>query len=112
MADVEVLEIKACKSENSEAQKKLEHTTEEINKKIQEITDKLVKEFEQQLDDKEGYQYVIVKNKILAVTDNYFTLKRMYYQGANKSREHITFISGRFPAFLLCNKTPFFRAGV
>ncbi len=30
-------------------------------------------------------------------------------QGASKSREYITFISGRFSAFLLRNKTPFLR---
>lgn len=35
MTDIEVPEIKAGKAENSEAQKKLEYTTEEINKEIQ-----------------------------------------------------------------------------
>ena len=33
-------------------------------------------------------------------------------QGASKSREHITFISGRFSAFLLRNRTPFLRADI
>ena len=50
-----------------------------------------------------------------------FTLIRKYLQqliinadkqGANKSREHITFISGRFSAFLLRNRTPFLRADI
>ncbi len=33
-------------------------------------------------------------------------------QGANKSREYITFFSGRFSAFLLRNRTPFLRADI
>ena len=50
-----------------------------------------------------------------------FTLIRKYSQqliinadkqGANKGREHITFISGRFSAFLLRNRTPFLRADI
>ena len=50
-----------------------------------------------------------------------FTLIRKYLQqliinadkqGASKSREHITFISGRFSAFLLRNRTPFLRADI
>ena len=50
-----------------------------------------------------------------------FTLIRKYSQqliinadkqGASKSREYITFISGRFSAFLLRNRTPFLRADI
>ena len=50
-----------------------------------------------------------------------FTLMRKYSQqliinadkqGASKSREHITSISGRFSAFLLCNKMLFLRADI
>ena len=50
-----------------------------------------------------------------------FTLIRKYSQqliinadkqGANKSREHIAFISGRFSAFLLRNRKPFLRADI
>ena len=50
-----------------------------------------------------------------------FTLIRKYLQqliinadkqGASKSREHITFISGRFSAFLLRNRTLFLRVGI
>ena len=33
-------------------------------------------------------------------------------QGASKSREHITFISGRFSAFLLRNRMPFLRVDI
>jgi hypothetical protein len=33
-------------------------------------------------------------------------------QGASKSREYITFISGLFSAFLLRNRTPFLRADI
>ena len=50
-----------------------------------------------------------------------FTLIRKYSQqliinadkqGANKSREHITSISGRLSAFLLRNRTPFLRVDI
>lgn len=83
MADINVPEIKVSElPENSEVQGKLEKTAEEINAEIQKITDGLIKEFEDNLEYKEGYQDIMVKSEVLATTPDYFTLKLICYQGA------------------------------
>lgn len=83
MADIEVPEIKTDKlPADDKTKEKLEYTTDEINKEIKEITDKLVKEFKSQLNDKQGFQDIVVKSDVLATTKDYFTLKLNCYQGA------------------------------
>lgn len=72
---------------DGEAAEKLKRTTEEINREIQQITDELVKEFEANLDEEQGYQDVLVKSEELAVTEDYFTLKLICYQGAGSGAE-------------------------
>lgn len=82
-ADIEVPEIQLeDKAENQEVQEKLERTAEEINAEIQKITGDLIEDFEKYLKDEQGYQDVIVKNEVLATTQDYFTLKLICYQGA------------------------------
>lgn len=83
MANISVPEIKLEETvENSEIQEKLERTKDEINAEIQKITDQLVEEFEAHLEEKEGYQDILVKSEVLATTEDYFTLKLICYQGA------------------------------
>lgn len=82
-ANIEVLEmIVENQMEDSEAQKTLEKSIEEINAEIQEITSEIVAQFETYLEDEEGYQDVTVKSEVLTETDQYFTLKLNCYQGA------------------------------
>ncbi len=83
MADIKVPELKLDgQVQDSEAQEKLERTTDEINAEIQEITGRLVKEFESSLEQEEGYQDIVVSSEVLATTQDYFTLKLLAYQGA------------------------------
>ena len=65
----------------------LTETTKEINAEIRGIADKFVKEFEENLKNKEGYQDVIVSSEIMQTTDNYFTIKLMCYQGMASGAE-------------------------
>jgi len=83
MADIKVPELKLDgQVQDSEAQEKLERTTDEINAEIQKITDQLVKEFESSLEQEEGYQDIVVSSEVLTTTQDYFTLKLLAYQGA------------------------------
>lgn len=72
---------------DSVVQENLKHTTDEINAEIQEITDKIIKDFEAGIKDQEGYQDVVVYSEVLAVADDYFTLKLICYQGAGSGAE-------------------------
>ena len=88
MADISVPQIQLVETqpealpEDSEVQANLEKSTEEINAEIQEITDRLIAEFEENMQDEEGYQDVVVKSEVLATKQDYFTLKLICYQGA------------------------------
>lgn len=68
-------------------QEKLKKTTEEINAEIQAITDKIVSEFEENINEEEGYQDVVVKSEVVATTEDYFTLKLICYQAAGSGAE-------------------------
>lgn len=82
-ADIEVSEIKPAQEiENSDVKENLERTTTEINAEIQRITEELIEEFETHLEEKEGYQEIIVKSEVLMTAEDYFTLKLFCYQGA------------------------------
>lgn len=88
MAKITVPEIRPdAKVTESEAQDSLSRTTDEINAEIQEITDKIIKEFEDGLKYKDGYQDVVVNSEVLATTEDYFTLKLICYQGAGSGAE-------------------------
>ncbi len=63
------------------------YTTDEINSEIQEITDKIIKEFEEGLKFKDGYQDVMVDSEVLTATEDYFTLKLICYQGSGSGAE-------------------------
>lgn len=87
-AKITVPEIRPdAKVTESGAQDSLSHTTDEINAEIQEITDKIIKEFEDGLKYKDGYQDVVVNSEVLATTEDYFTLKLICYQGAGSGAE-------------------------
>ncbi len=86
MADIKVPELKLDgQVQDSEAQKKLERTTDEINAEIQEITGRLIKEFESSLEQKMEYQDIVVSSEVLATTQDYFTLKLLAQQGSGSS---------------------------
>lgn len=61
---------------------KIKRTTDEMNAEIRAITDEIVAEFEENLKQEEGYQEVVVEHEIVAVSEGYFTLKLICYQGA------------------------------
>lgn len=83
MADIEVPQIQVeAQTDSSQVQEKLERTTEEINAEIEKITGDLITEFENYLENEEGYQDVVVTSEVLATTQDYFTLKLLCYQGA------------------------------
>lgn len=87
-AKITVPEIRPdAKVTESEAQDILSRTTDEINAEIQEITDRIIKEFEDGLKYKDGYQNVVVNSEVLATTEDYFTLKLICYQGAGSGSE-------------------------
>lgn len=87
-AKITVPEIRPdAKVTESGAQDSLSRTTDEINAEIQEITDKIIKEFEDGLKYKDGYQNVVVNSEVLATTEDYFTLKLICYQGAGSGAE-------------------------
>lgn len=97
-ADIKVPELIAEEVENTaeteqstaldtNTQETLKKTTEEINAEIQEITDEIVKQFEENLSFKEGYQDVMVKHEVLKSTQDYFTLKLICYQGAGSGAQ-------------------------
>lgn len=60
---------------------KIKRTTDEMNAEIRAITDEIVAEFEENLKQEEGYQEVVVEHEIVAVSEGYFTLKLICYQG-------------------------------
>lgn len=83
MADIKVPEIELeGEAEDSNVRENLKHTAEEINAEIKSITDKLVEEFEDNLKYEEGYQDIVVNSRVLATTEDYFTLKLICYRGA------------------------------
>lgn len=65
----------------------LKRTTGEINQEIQQITNQLVAEFEANLSEEQGYQSMLVKSQELAVTEKYFALKLICFQGAGSGAE-------------------------
>ena len=79
-ADVDVPELRS----DNEA---LSKTTEEINEEINKITNDIIKEFEAGLENKEGYQDVMVKSELLTTTRDYFVLKLICYQGSGSGAE-------------------------
>lgn len=87
-ADIETPKLSVKKSktdqEDSKTQQNLKETTKEVNAEIQKLTDQIVTEFESGLKDKEGYQEMQVKHKVLSTTKDYFTLKLICYQAARK----------------------------
>lgn len=78
--------LSASDTENG-VQDKLKKTTDEINAEIQKITDRMVAEFEESVQDEEGYQDVLVKSEILATTEDNFTLKLICYHGSGSGLE-------------------------
>ena len=67
--------------ETAEEKKKetLQKSIEEINVEIQEITEPFIEEFKANLENKEGFQDLIVESEIINTTDEYFTLKLICY---------------------------------
>lgn len=83
VADVEIPEIKINQQiTDNEIKQNLEDTANEINAEIQKNTNELVEYFETQLEDKVGYQNVVVNSEVMATTEDYFTLKINCYYGA------------------------------
>ena len=90
IANVEIPEVlvdDTNKNVSEDNKETLTETTKEINAEIRGIADKFVKEFEENLKNKEGYQDVIVSSEIMQTTDNYFTIKLMCYQGMASGAE-------------------------
>lgn len=90
MADITVPELmagNAVSDTENDVQEKLKQTTGEINAEIQEITDRIIAEFEESVQDEEGYQDILVKSEILAATEENFTLKLICYQGLGSGAE-------------------------
>ncbi len=90
-ADIEVPEVFVddTNSENvSEAgRENLQGAAKEINAEMRGIADKYVKEFEESLKNKEGYQDVVVNSEIIETTENYFTIKLMCYEAQASGAE-------------------------
>ena len=81
-ADIEIPELVIeAESQEVQAEKKLENTTDEINMEIQEITNELLSEFENHMREELGYKELIVESEVLVTTQEYFTLKLSCYQG-------------------------------
>lgn len=72
---------------SDDVQENLKKSAEEINAEIQKISEQFVKEFEENLQNEEGYQNVMVKSEIINTTQEYFTLKLICYQGAGSGSE-------------------------
>ncbi len=88
-ADVEVPELVVKEDETSkpQAQENLKKTTEEINAEIKQISDSFITEFEENMQNEEGYQNVTIKSEVIATTENYFTLKLICFQAAGSGAE-------------------------
>ena len=81
-ADIEIPELVIeAESQEVQAEKTLENTTDEINMEIQEITNELLSEFENHMREELGYKELIVESEVLVTTQEYFTLKLSCYQG-------------------------------
>ena len=81
-ADIEIPELVIeAESQEVQAEKTLENTTDEINMEIQEISNELLNEFENHMREELGYKELIVKSEVLLTTQEYFTLKLSCYQG-------------------------------
>lgn len=81
-ADIEIPELVIeAESQEVQAEKTLENTTDEINMEIQEISNELLNEFENHMQEELGYKELIVESEVLVTTQNYFTLKLSCYQG-------------------------------
>lgn len=65
----------------------IKKSTEEINAEIRQITDNIVSEFEKNLKNTEGYQYIEVEPEVLCTTDDYFTLKLCVYQASGSGTQ-------------------------
>lgn len=65
----------------------LKKTTEEVNREIQEITEDLVAEFEENLEQEQGYQDITVQSEVLSTTADYFTLKLSCFQAMGSGAE-------------------------
>ena len=88
-ADITVPEVAVSteSTENSEVADKTKKSADEINSEIQSITEKLIDEFEAEKKNEDGYQDMTVKSKVIATTDQYFTLKLMCFQSAGSGAE-------------------------
>lgn len=77
-ADIEVPQFIV----DQEGTENLKQTTEELNAEIQALTNEIIQQFESDLENREGYQDVVVKGEVLTQNEDYFTLKLLCYQGA------------------------------
>lgn len=74
VADVVVPEIRVEEKSDDSVSEKGKKTADEINAEIREITDRWVEEFKANMEG-EGYQNLMIDSQVIAVTDDYFTLK-------------------------------------
>lgn len=85
-ADVAVPEIRVEGISDSAAAETGKKTAEEINAEIQDITDKWVEKFKADMEG-EGYQNIKIDSKVIATTDDYFTLKLICFWAAGSGYE-------------------------
>lgn len=72
---------------HEESSAALKDTTNEINQEITDLTEQIIREFEENARSQEGYQEVIVSHEVIQSTEQYFTLKLMYYMGSGSGTQ-------------------------
>jgi len=86
VADVVVPEIRVEEKSDDSVSEKGKKTADEINAEIREITDRWVEEFKANMEG-EGYQNLMIDSQVIAVTDDYFTLKLICFWAGGSGYE-------------------------